>query len=665
MLSIVGIKSSSIESGYYLKQDGGYYIEDTTQKGLYQWMGKGAEKLGLKDAIDEKDHGKVFNGLLPGGIEVGKRNADGTLNGRPGYDLTFSMNKDISLIICCSNDKDLKDYFLEAHINAVKTAMGEVEKMASARKTTSGHTQYVPTKNIIAALCTHFSSRAGDPQIHTHALVANATERPDGKWRALSTDMERKHGFYEKIRDNATYLGHIYQNEMAVAARAKGFELSPVNKHGMFEINHFPAGVRSHFSKRRDQIVKIIDSLKYASKQDKKLYDFVAQHSKATKEKINTVDFLAKSKREMQTYLDINDQGKKFDDIIKVCMQKPLKTPESTQQAKEAIADSTNWLSNFSTKLDANKIIEKAIYFDLGSSSITMLQKALEEAIEAGVLVKTETGHFTTSELLAKEKQLMTFAKQTLKNVTSSTHTTPVNVKQVFSNNRLCIVKEPRTLEDRLSSIDQVIKEFEEDGKKVTLLTQTKSMASSHNEHVRSQATSLWQQLKRIGKADRAQSLHGFLYSYKESTANPLENLFAKKGQEVFIVEDSQRVSIEAAQNLIQLTQKREAKIIFLSSPEGRRSPLAGNALSLIAKAGVPSISMTNQKQLNATTSTSCQIHELKPNINDTNIEKQQHRQQALASHVVKHYANNLAAVQVYSPTQKSAENCLACCVQN
>ncbi len=124
LLSVVSIKSSSIQSGYYLKQDGGYYIEDATQKNLYQWMGQGAADLGLEGTINEVDHARVFNGVLPGGIEVGKRNVDGTLNGRPGYDLTFSMNKDISLIICCTNNKELKEYFLEAHINAVKTAMG-------------------------------------------------------------------------------------------------------------------------------------------------------------------------------------------------------------------------------------------------------------------------------------------------------------------------------------------------------------------------------------------------------------------------------------------------------------------------------------------------------------------------------------------------------------
>ena len=296
MLTAVSIKPSSIQTGYYLKQDGGYYIEETSQKSCYQWWGKGAKQLGLEGGIDAKAYGRVFNGLLPGDIVVGKRQADGSLKGRPGYDLTFSVNKDISLMICCSQDKALADYFLNAHIHAVKVALSEAEKLVSARKTVNGHTQYESTQNMVAALCTHFSSRAGDPQVHTHALIANATQRSDGQWRALSTDMQRKYGFYEKIRDNATYLGHLYQNEMALATKAKGFEIQSVNKHGLFEIKSFPSDVRKHFSKRRAQIETIVNSLSYADKKDKKLFDRVAQHSKASKEKINRHDFYAQIK---------------------------------------------------------------------------------------------------------------------------------------------------------------------------------------------------------------------------------------------------------------------------------------------------------------------------------------------------------------------------------
>ena len=98
MLSVVPIKQSSVSSNYYLKQDGGYYIEHGKNEELYQWFGKGAFDLGLSGAINNADHSKVYSGRLPNGAIVGKPMPDGSIKGRPGYDLTFSMNKDISLI---------------------------------------------------------------------------------------------------------------------------------------------------------------------------------------------------------------------------------------------------------------------------------------------------------------------------------------------------------------------------------------------------------------------------------------------------------------------------------------------------------------------------------------------------------------------------------------
>src|SRR3990167_5551295 len=265
MLSVVPIKQSSIASSYYLKQDGGYYIEDENNKTLYQWVGKGAGDLGLVDAVNNHDYHDVYSGRLPNGDVIGKQMSDGTIKGRPGYDLTFSINKDISLIICASNDKSLSDYFLNAHISAVKAVMTEVEKRIEARITINGDTTFETTKNMVAALSTHFSSRAGDPDVHTHALIANATKRSDEKWRALATDMSRKNGFFEMIRDNAIYFGALYQNEMALAAKSQGFQIEPIHKNSMFKITAFPDDVRDHFSKRRKQIEEIVSTLNPAA----------------------------------------------------------------------------------------------------------------------------------------------------------------------------------------------------------------------------------------------------------------------------------------------------------------------------------------------------------------------------------------------------------------
>ncbi len=650
LLSIVSIKSSSIQSGYYLKQDGGYYIEDAAQKNLYQWMGQGAADLGLEGTINEVDHARVFNGVLPGGIEVGKRNADGTLNGRPGYDLTFSMNKDISLIICCTNNKELKEYFLEAHINAVKTAMGEVERMVSARKTTEGKTSYEPTKKMIAALCTHFSSRAGDPQVHTHACVANATQRADGEWRALSTDMQRKHGFYEKIRDNATFLGHVYQNEMAIAAKNKGFDVERINKHGMFEIKSFPEDIRQHFSKRREQIEKIVESLPSAQKNNKKLFDAVAQNSKAAKDKISTNDFMVKAKSEMQSYLETNNYSKSFDGVVNECSKsQTLHKTIDSPSAREAVSDAVSHLSRFSVALDINKIINEAINYDLGGSSIASLQNVINQDIKTGKLLKTSEGLFTTPALIAQENNLLDTVSATL----SSGSINATSIKSVLAENRLCVVREPKLLDEKMHALDQMIVELEHSGNTVKVLTQTSSMSSKHNEHIRNQNNNIWQQLKNLGKDNRAQSMLGFLHQYEERASNPLANLFNNKKKEVFIVEDAQRMSIDAAQKLIDLTAKNGSKIIFMSYDEGRRSRLSGDALSIIEKAGVGCVKAQSSVKENIS-DINYKIHDVKIDINANKAQKLIARHEHIATDVVTKFGSNIANVDIYTSSPRN-----------
>jgi conjugative relaxase-like TrwC/TraI family protein len=635
MLTVVGIKASSVQSGYYLKQDGGYYIEDASQKNLYQWMGKGAESLGMIGAVTQSQYSKIFNGILPNGDTIGKRKDNGELLGRPGYDLTFSMNKDISLIICCSDNKELKQYFLDAHHNAVKTAMHEVEKLVSARKTADGKTRYELTKNMVAALCTHFSSRAGDPQVHTHACVANMTQRSDGQWRALSTDMSRKHGFYEKIRDNATLLGHIYQNELAIAAREKGFTINKSNKHGMFEIEGLPLGLKEHFSKRRMQIEKIVDSLDNANKYDKKLYDVVAQHSRAAKEKLSQKDFMAKSKIAMQSYLSQSNINKTFDSILIDCCQKDtINKPITTAHAKEAIDDAIESLSRYSFKLDANKIIDQAIVLDLGQSMLGDLQQALRESIDNNYLLQTKSGHFTSQKLIDKELQL----KRTIQN----------------NSSRLGILKESKSLEANTSALDSLINELESQGKSVTVLAQTKSMASNYNEYARSKKRSLWDQLKNLGKSDRAQPIHSFLPKYTEQTSNPLNNMLSKKGNEVFIVEDSGRLNIDVVQSLITATETRHSQILFLSFNEGRRSQLAGNVVSTLKSSGVQHSNLVQSNHINKSKNPDVNFVEVRSDINSLATEKQKIRHHQLISDVIDKYEGDLSKVAIYASSRKA-----------
>lgn len=607
MLSVVPIKESSISSSYYLKQDGGYYIENSKDKELYQWFGKGCIELGLTGEVESRQHADVYSGKLPNGEIIGKKMPDGSVKGRPGYDLTFSMNKDISLIICASENKELSNYFLNAHLNAVKTALFEIEKRVQARKTVSGKTGFETTKNMVSSLCTHFSSRAGDAEVHTHVLIANATKRSDGKWRALATDMSRKNGFFEMIRDNAVLYGSIYQNEMAVACVQKGFEVERIHKNGMFKITGFPDDLRDHFSKRRKQIEGIIDTMNPAVKNNKKVYDKVAQHSKSAKENTNRDDFFKKSKEEVKLFLNEKNYQKNFDSIITDCVKKEKNLTDDGIKirltAHEAIDDAISYLSKYTLTLNANKVLNKAILFDLGSNSHKELYTALEDSIKSKKLISIEKGLYTTSDLLQREKNFIEHIEK-IKNTSDqkrfineiSKNDFIQNINDSISKSRFCLVDESLKKNEKNDFLSDLVKELEKNKKTVKVISVNKSEANAYSDHYQKirRPKSILERLKNIGREDIAINMHTFLSEYAYESNLPLNKLFSTKGKEVLIVDDAQKMSFDSVSRLMDISHEKNARIIFLKNEHGTKSIFSGNAISLIEKCEISTVKLSN-----------------------------------------------------------------------
>ncbi|QLK63909.1 conjugative transfer relaxase/helicase TraI (plasmid) [Enterobacteriaceae bacterium Kacie_13] len=229
------------DAGYYASQDNYYVLGSLSSR----WMGEGAEKLGLSGPVIDAQMDAMRHGILPDG-SVLSRVENGKETHRAGYDLTFSAPKSVSMLALIGGDKRL----LDAHNVAVGVAMKEVEALASARITDGGQTQTVLTGNIVAALYNHDTSRDLDPQLHTHALVFNATEA-EGKWRALASDTKMKTGFSETMYANQVALGNIYRHSLRLAVEKMGFETHSTGKNGLWEIKGVPVGA---FSQRSQTI---------------------------------------------------------------------------------------------------------------------------------------------------------------------------------------------------------------------------------------------------------------------------------------------------------------------------------------------------------------------------------------------------------------------------
>jgi conjugative relaxase-like TrwC/TraI family protein len=241
MLSFCNVSAGQAEH-YYQKDD--YYTRDEAPQSPSYWSGKGATTLGLEGAVDREHFVDLLHGLAPDGTFLLGRWVDPEKH-RAATDYTFSAPKSVSIAALVQED----DRVLEIHAAAVETALSVLEKRyAQTRISTDKGRQRITTGNMIAAVFPHNTSRELEPQLHSHCVVINATQLPDGQWRSFSN---------EEVVQNQKLLGQIYQNELAHGLKQIGYDIEP-KAHGQFEIAGYSPELLGAFSTRRHQIEELI-----------------------------------------------------------------------------------------------------------------------------------------------------------------------------------------------------------------------------------------------------------------------------------------------------------------------------------------------------------------------------------------------------------------------
>ena len=207
MLSIGALSSAAQGSSYY-ERDGYYAKDDPGHRAASGWAGKGAEELGLKGPVDPDTFRAVLEGKVPDGSDtrLGRRGKDGEIVHRPGRDLTFSAPKSVSLAALVGGDRRI----VEAHDRAVAATLSWVEKNAAETRMKdpeTGRMGRAGGQKIVAAAFRHDTSRNLDPQLHTHAVLANMVK---GRGRQVADSMANE-GLYARQK----LIGILYRNELA------------------------------------------------------------------------------------------------------------------------------------------------------------------------------------------------------------------------------------------------------------------------------------------------------------------------------------------------------------------------------------------------------------------------------------------------------------------
>jgi conjugative relaxase-like TrwC/TraI family protein len=236
--------SASATAAYYTRYLAGAPGE---QPGV--WYGEQAAAFGLSGRVAADELQALLEGRHPttgtplGTPLVDRAMADGrVIRAVAGFDATFSAPKSLSVWWALTGDPDL----LEAHDLAVRAALEHLERFgATTRMRVNGRRLHPDTAGFSMATFRQATSRADDPQLHSHVVISAKVQTDDGRWWALDA---------RYLKRNQRMLGGLYQSVLrAELTHRYGVEWEPI-VNGQAELAGTPAELMEVFSKRTAQV---------------------------------------------------------------------------------------------------------------------------------------------------------------------------------------------------------------------------------------------------------------------------------------------------------------------------------------------------------------------------------------------------------------------------
>lgn len=215
-----------------------------------RWVGSAAASFGLDPAVEAEAFQRMLNGLDPASgrvLRVASRGEGGELRAGVvrGFDLTFSAPKSVSVLYAAGDDR-IAGEVRSAIDAATEDALRWLEQRACVVRRGAGGVVELPGAGFAGAAFRHRTSRAGDPQLHTHVVISNMARGPDGRWTAL-----RGAYLYEHAR-SAGFVFHASMRAELTARLGVRWRESPTP--GVYEIEGVPFELMRELSKRRVQV---------------------------------------------------------------------------------------------------------------------------------------------------------------------------------------------------------------------------------------------------------------------------------------------------------------------------------------------------------------------------------------------------------------------------
>jgi conjugative relaxase-like TrwC/TraI family protein len=409
MLTISKPLSANQAQSYHTKEFTAKEQNYWSQRGVIagEWQGQLRSRFDLSEYVTPEEFARLSQGQHPqtGEQLVRQRasyqytDADGktvkTMEHRAGWDATFSAPKSVSLTALVGGDENVR----RAHRAAVETALEQLEQYTQAR--IGGNHPAETTARFLAAKFEHDTARPVDgyvaPQLHTHAVIFNMTERENGQYRAL-----QERGLFQSQQ----FATSIYQSELTYRLRQLGYEIT-VGRSGAPEIKGYTQDYLDASSPRSQQIREYLERTGRTGAEAAE----IAAHSTRDKKKIHSSREVMAAHRKLAA-----DYGNQAETVVRaarerVCaQQQPEKTVDRVRESLTFARD-----KNFEREavVDERALIRDGLRRGMGEVTYGEVRRNLDARLTAGEFQLVERGkntparQFTTAKTIEAEHEIV------------------------------------------------------------------------------------------------------------------------------------------------------------------------------------------------------------------------------------------------------------------
>lgn len=412
MLTISKPLSASQAQTYHAKEftaaEQNYWKQGDTIPG--EWRGRLAEKFGLAGTVGAEEFTRLSDGQHPlTGEQLVRHRAvheykteDGRtispVEHRAGWDATFSAPKSVSLTALVGADDQVR----EAHREAVALALTELERYTQAR--IGGNHPAETTGQFVAATFEHDTARPVDgyaaPQLHTHAVVFNMTERENGTMRALQPK-----GLFESQQ----FATAVYQSHLTYRLRSLGYEIES-GRSGAPEIKGYSQEYLDASSPRRQQIVEAVARSGFSGPEAAQI---AAHNTRDGKQILSPADVLAAHR------LIASEFGNQADKVVaeaqlrRQSQAQAMPHEDRKQQAHSALTFARDRSFEREAVMDERALFVDAMRRGMGETTYPEVRASLEARIASGefhIVANDKHGaarQFTTAETIRAEREIV------------------------------------------------------------------------------------------------------------------------------------------------------------------------------------------------------------------------------------------------------------------